>query len=234
MKRTNIQGALLIAPIILASSLFTSVAHADPGQITALQLDAICSNASTNQGVFQAQNKNDFPIEIDFTSAATGQSGSYISPANSFDYFATYYDGNPLDNNQTLFTAEGWTSPVYTNVHTDLQCSSDILASLPTAGTTTTTTTTGSSTGSGGTTTSTGSGTSTTTTAPSTSTGGTGGGITNPTTTPMTATASQPVAVTAAPTLADTGASEIVPYSLACLLAVATLGTSFAVRKNIL
>lgn len=224
MKRTISGGALLAAPLIIASNLFAGVAMADQTNVIALQLDAKCSDASTNRGVFAAQNKNDFPIEIDWTNIDNGHSGSYIAPANSFDNFATYYDPSDV-NNTTRFTAEGWTSPAQTNVPAE-QCDAATLATLPASSTS------GSSAGSTSPT-----GGATTTTSPtsngsmSVTEGGKGGRLAM---VPATTATVTPVAKDTRASLADTGASRILPYSAAAMIAVATLGMTVAVRKNLL
>jgi hypothetical protein len=246
MKRDVLGGGqLLAATLIVASSLYAgSAVFADGTSTVALQLDSVCVNAATNQAVFTAQNKNPYPIQVNWTNLDDGQSGTASAAADPnsgstggvFTNFATYYDASD-PNNTTSFTADGWSSPTVSNAQVSVQCDTATLASLPMNGAGSGSTGGGSgSLGAGSGSTGAGSG-STGTTAGSGSTGptntsvGKGGGATGTiTVAPVVAT---PPAVTV-PVLADTGASVVLPYSIAMLLTVATLGTSLAVRKNLI
>lgn len=231
MSRNVKRGALFVAPIVIASSLFAgSVSATQQRQVIQMQLDTICVDVTSHQAIYSLQNKNNFAISVDWKNLETGKSGTFNVPAYSFHGdvdpvnnpgltpgYAADYDVK-YANNTTQFTGEGWTSPNVTNARAGVACTPSQL--------------------------------------PVTSNGG--GTTTPPVVTPVTpvtpVTASPATAaaeevagkgaeaatvVAATPTsssatLADTGAQQIIPLALAALVAVAVLGTTVAVRKNVL
>jgi len=213
MTRSIKAGAFLVAPLVLASTMFGGVASAATDNIIELDIATVCTDVDSRQAIYAFHNKNDFEVLVDWENLTTGSIGTFVVPANSFDGYnegtvgyATDYE--PTDpNNTTVFDIEGSTSPRSQNARVGVACTPEQLPAADEDEGDNETPVVTTPTDEGG--------------------RGAGDGAT-------TAPAATPAATTSRPTLADTGAEQIVPLAVAALFATAILGTTLAVRKNVL
>jgi hypothetical protein len=197
-------------------------ASAAPAPAIPLEITPVCAQASGNFTVWKVNNKNTGSETIDWVALDNGHTGSYVAPTG-LSKFASFYD--PSDpNNTTRFNDLDQTNSSNT------PCTDDDLNGVNTGNGAAT----GSTGSTGGTGASTGSGSSVVTG------GGSGAGnlgAPDPTPTVAPALAKPTVAVAAkstAPQLAYTGASQVVPFMAAAILAAFTAVTTVLVRKNVI
>ncbi len=258
--RTSVATTASIATLA-ASALSMGSAAADTTGLLPLEINPVCADAITSLTYWNVYNKNDSSVTIDWTAIDNGHTGSF-SAVTGNSQFASYYDATD-PNNTTNFKSEITDDVQRNSSNTACQPGQITLTTTPdngsgSIGTDNGSGSIGSDNGSGSTAPDNGSG-STRQDNGSGSTGDKGSGSigndsTNGSTAPeigsgstalvggmgggpVASTPTQAVVVTpavSAPQLAYTGASRILPYMAAMIIATFTAITTILVRKNVL